>query len=196
VLAGYEALLADPEVEAIYIATPHPQHAEWAIRAAEAGKHALVEKPMGLSAYEADAIIHAHLKAGTFVGEAFMYRVHPQTQRLLKLIRGSEIGEVRMIQSSFGFAMPRVDPAHRLYANDLAGVGILDVGCYPVSMARLIAGAVAGKAFLEPAAVSDMARLGETGVDEWAAATLRFPNGIVPEVSCAEGGGASLRFGA
>ena len=89
VLAGYEALLADPEVEAVYIATPHPSHAEWAIKAAEAGKHALVEKPLGLSAFEADAMIHAAPQAGTFMGEAFMYRLHPQTARLLELIRGA-----------------------------------------------------------------------------------------------------------
>ncbi|MFO1106015.1 MAG: aldo/keto reductase [Amaricoccus sp.] len=185
VVAGYEALLADPEVEAVYIATPHPAHAEWAIKAAEAGKHALVEKPMGLTAFEADAIIHAHRRAGTFVGEAFMYRVHPMTARLLGLIREGAIGEVRMIQSSFGFKMPKFDPTHRLYSNDLAGGGILDVGCYPVSMARLIAGAVEGKPFLEPSKVAGMARLGESGVDEWASAMLQFPNGILAEVSCA-----------
>jgi predicted dehydrogenase/aryl-alcohol dehydrogenase-like predicted oxidoreductase len=185
VLAGYDALLADPEVEAVYIATPHPQHAEWAIKAAEAGKHLLVEKPMGLSAYEADAIFHAARRAGTFAGEGFMYRMHPQTVRLLELIRDGAIGEVRMIQSSFGFMMPKFDPAHRLYSNDLAGGGILDVGCYPVSMARLIAGAVDGKPFLEPSKVAGMARLGESGVDEWAAAILQFPNDILAEVACA-----------
>ena len=89
---------------------PAPEHAEWAIKAAEAGKHVLVEKPMGLTAYEADAIIHAARRAGTFMGEAFMYRLHPQTARLLELIRDGAIGEVRMIQSSFGFAMPRLRP--------------------------------------------------------------------------------------
>ena len=83
---GYAALLADPEVEAIYVATPHPHHAEWAIKAAEAGKHVLVEKPMGLTAYEADAMFHAARRAGTFMGEAFMYRLHPQTAKLVELI--------------------------------------------------------------------------------------------------------------
>jgi predicted dehydrogenase/aryl-alcohol dehydrogenase-like predicted oxidoreductase len=184
VLAGYEALIADPEVEAVYVATPHPSHAEWTIRAAEAGKHVLCEKPLGLSAWEADAMMHAARKAGTFLGEAFMYRVHPQTARLLELIREGAIGEVRAIKSSFGFAMPAFDPEHRLYANDLAGGGILDVGCYPVSMARLIAGAVEGLPFLEPIKVAGVAHLGETGVDEWAAAVLQFPNGILAEVSC------------
>ena len=143
ILDGYDALLSDPEVDAIYIATPHPSHAEWAIKAAEAGKHVLCEKPMGLTAFEADAMIHAARKAGTFLGEAFMYRLHPQTLKLVDLLKSGVIGEVRMIKSSFGFAMPGFMPEHRLYANDLAGGGILDVGGYPVSMARLIAGAAA-----------------------------------------------------
>ncbi len=113
-----------------------------------------------------------------------MYRLHPQTARLVELIREGAIGEVRMIKSSFGFAMPAFDPAHRLYANELAGGGILDVGGYPVSMARLIAGTAADKPFLEPEKVCGMARLGASGVDEWAAALLQFPNGILAEVSC------------
>lgn len=150
IIEGYDAMLADPEVEAIYIATPHPSHAEWAIKAAEAGKHVLVEKPLALTAFEADAVFHAARKAGTFAGEAFMYRLHPQTAKLVELIKAGAIGEVRVIKSSFGFAMPRFDPSHRLYANELAGGGILDVGCYPVSMARLIAGAASGKPFAEP----------------------------------------------
>jgi predicted dehydrogenase len=181
---GYAALLADPEIDAVYIATPHPSHAEWAIKAAEAGKHVLVEKPIGLTAFEADAIIHAARKAGTFMGEGYMYRLHPQTIRLVELVRQGVIGEVRMIKSSFGFAMPRFDPEHRLYANHLAGGGILDVGGYPVSMARLIAGAAAGKPFVEPDKVMGTAHLGQSGVDEWASAILHFPSGIIAEVSC------------
>lgn len=184
VLNGYDALLAGPQIDAVYIATPHPQHAQWAIKAAGAGKHVLCEKPMGLTAFEADAMFHAARKAKTFMGEAFMYRVHPMTQKLIDLIAAGEIGEIRAIKSSFGFAMPRFDPEHRLYANDLAGGGILDVGCYPVSMARLIAGVANGKPFLEPEAVSGVAHLGQSGVDEWAAAVLKFPGGILAEVSC------------
>jgi len=181
---GYQALLDDADVEAVYIATPHPGHAEWAIKAAEAGKHVLVEKPLGLTAYEAEAIFHAHEKAGTFAAEAFMYRVHPQTKKLYDLVREGAIGEVRAIKSSFGFAMPAFDPEHRLYANDLAGGGILDVGCYPVSMTRLIAGAASGQPFLDPVLVQGAAHLGKSGVDEWAAAILTFPNDILAEVSC------------
>jgi predicted dehydrogenase len=185
IVEGYDNLLADPEVDAIYIATPHPGHAEWAIKAAEAGKHVLVEKPFALSAFETDAVLHAHRKAGTFAGEAFMYRLHPQAKKLAELIQSGVIGDVRMVQSSFGFQMPSFMPEHRLFANDQAGGGILDVGGYPVSMARLIAGAVDGKPFAEPAKVAGMARLGASGVDEWAAALLQFPNGIIAEVACA-----------
>lgn len=185
ILEGYDALLKDPGIDAVYIATPHPGHAEWAIKAAEAGKHVLVEKPLALSAFEVDAVFHAHRKAGTFAGEAFMYRLHPQTKKLGELIASGVIGEVRMIQSSFGFQMPSFMPDHRLFANDLAGGGILDVGGYPVSMSRFIAGAAAGKPFLDPVKVSGTAHLGQAGTDEWSAATLLFENGIVAQVSCA-----------
>lgn len=184
ILNGYEALLADDAVESVYISTPHPSHAEWAIKALEAGKHVLVEKPMGLTAFEADAMTHAARKAARFLGEAYMYRLHPQTRRLVELVAAGAIGDVRLIKSSFGFAMPVVQPEHRLYSSDLAGGGIMDVGGYPVSMARLIAGAVSGKPFLDPHSVVGSAHLGPTGVDEWAAAILRFDNGILAEVSC------------
>lgn len=185
VVKGYDALLADPEIDAVYIAVPHTGHAEWAIKAAEAGKHVLVEKPMALSAHEIDAVLHAHRKAGTFAGEAFMYRLHPQVTQLLELIRSGAIGEVRMIQSSFGFSMGKFQPQHRLFASELAGGGILDVGGYPVSMARLIAGATIGKPFADPVKVSGTAKLNAEGTDDWAAALLTFENGIVAQVSCA-----------
>ncbi|RUT30224.1 oxidoreductase [Arsenicitalea aurantiaca] len=181
--AVYEAVLADPEIDAVYIALPHTGHAQWAILAAEAGKHVLVEKPMALTAFEADAMIHAARKAGTFLGEAFMYRLHPQTQRLIDLIAEGAIGEVRLIRSSFGFKLPGFMPEHRLYANDLAGGGILDVCGYPVSMVRLVAGAATGRPFLDPDRVAGVAHLGQSGVDEWASAVLHFPGGIIAEVS-------------
>lgn len=184
ILAGYNALLADTDVDAIYIAVPHPGHAEWAIKALEAGKHVLVEKPIGLTAFEADAIINTARKAGVFLGEAYMYRLHPQTRKLVDLITSGAIGEVRLIRSSFGFAMPKFMPEHRLYDNDMAGGGILDVGGYPVSMARLIAGAATGAPFLDPDQVSGVAHLGQSGVDEWASAVLHFPNGVIADLSC------------
>jgi predicted dehydrogenase/aryl-alcohol dehydrogenase-like predicted oxidoreductase len=184
IVEGYEALLADAEIDAVYIATPHTAHAEWAIKAIRAGKHVLVEKPMALSAYDADVIFHEARKAGVFVGEAFMYLFHPQTKRLVELVKEGAIGEVRIIRSSFGFDMGTFRPDHRLFSNDLAGGGILDVGGYPVSMVRLIAGAAMGKDFAEPVTVAGAAHLGQSGVDEWASAVLKFPNEIVAEVSC------------
>lgn len=182
--ASYEALIADPDVDAIYIATPHPFHAEWGIKCAEGGKHVLCEKPIGMSASEAGAMFKAAKKAGTFMGEAFMYRLHPQTKKLVELVKSGTIGDVRMIKSSFGFAMPKFMPEHRLYANDLGGGGILDVGCYPASMVRLIAGAATGEAFANPTSVSGVAHLGQSGVDEWASALLKFPGDIIGEISC------------
>ena len=184
IVAGYQALIDDPEVEVVYIATPHVGHAEWAIKAIRVGKHVLVEKPIALSSHQAEAVYHEADKAGVFAGEAYMYRLHPQTARLVELVRSGAVGEVRLIKSSFGFDMGAVKAEHRLFANDLAGGGILDVGGYPVSMARLIAGAAGGKPFAEPEMVLGVARLGETGVDEWASAILQFPGGIVAEVSC------------
>jgi predicted dehydrogenase/aryl-alcohol dehydrogenase-like predicted oxidoreductase len=185
VVHGYQALLDDKDIDAVYIAVPHTGHAEWAIKAAEAGKHVLVEKPFALSAFEIDAVLHAHRKAGTFAAEAFMYRLHPQVAKLAELIRSGVIGEIRMVQSSFGFSMGKFQPEHRLFASELAGGGILDVGGYPVSMARFIAGVTMGRAFADPIKVSGAAKLNAEGTDDWAAALLTFENGIVAQVSCA-----------
>jgi predicted dehydrogenase/aryl-alcohol dehydrogenase-like predicted oxidoreductase len=183
ILRGYDALLADNDIDAVYISTPHPTHAEWAIKAARAGKHVLCEKPIGLSAAEAEAMQTAARAAGTFLGEAYMYRLHPLTLRLIELLKEKAIGDVRMVKSSFGFAKP-FEEDHRLFANDLAGGGILDVGGYPVSMVRLIAGIGQPNGLIEPDQVFGVGHLGSTGVDEWSAAILRFPNGIVAEVAC------------
>lgn len=184
IIHGYDALLADPDIDAVYIATPHTGHAEWAIKAIRAGRHVLVEKPIALSAYDADAIFHEAKKAGVFAGEAYMYRLHPQTAKLLELVKARAVGDIRIIRSSFGFNMGSFRADHRLFANETAGGGILDVGGYPVSMVRMIAGTVDGKPFAEPEKVAGAAHLGQSGVDEWASAVLKFANGIVAEVSC------------
>jgi len=184
IIHGYDALLSDPDIDAVYIATPHTGHAEWAIKAIRAGKNVLVEKPIALSAYDPDAIFHEARKAGVFAGEAYMYRLHPQTAKLLELVKSRAVGDIRIIRSSFGFNMGSFRADHRLFANEMAGGGILDVGGYPVSMVRLIAGAVDGKPFAEPEKVAGAAHLGQSGVDEWASAVLKFSNGIVAEVSC------------
>ena len=173
---SYDQLLADTNVQAVYIATPHPEHAEWAIKAAEAKKHLLVEKPLALNHAQAMAIVEAARANDVFLMEAFMYRCHPQTQKLVELIRQRVIGDVRVISACFSFHAA-FNPTARLFNNALGGGGILDVGCYCVSMARLIAGVALGKDFAEPTAVTGQARLGKTGVDEWAIASMKFPGG-------------------
>ena len=179
---SYEELLADADVQAVYVATPHPMHAEWAIKSAEAGKHILCEKPLTINRAEAMAVIEAARQHDVFLMEAFMYRCHQQTARLLELVRGGAVGEVRLIKASFSFDAGS-DPTSRLLANELGGGGILDVGCYATSMARLLAGAAAGKDFAEPLELTGCGHLGETGVDEWAIASLRFPGDIVAQLA-------------
>ncbi len=179
----YEELLADKDVQAVYISTPHPQHVEWAIRAARAGKHLLVEKPIGINRHEAQAMIAAAAANRVFLMEAYMYRCHPQTARLVELLREKAIGEVRVIQASFSF-QAEFNPAGRLWSNALAGGGILDVGGYTTSIARLIAGAAVGQPFADPLAVNGAGRLQPlTGVDEWAVGTLQFASGIVAQLA-------------
>jgi predicted dehydrogenase/aryl-alcohol dehydrogenase-like predicted oxidoreductase len=180
--SSYEALLADPQVQAVYVATPHPMHAEWAIKAAEAGKHVLCEKPIGINHAEAMAEVEAAHRHGVFLMEAFMYRCSPQTLKLVELLRAKAVGEVRVIRASFSFHAG-FNPESRIFANALGGGGILDVGCYPVSLARLVAGIALGKDFADPIEVKGCGHLGATGVDEWAAATLRFPGEIVAQVA-------------
>lgn len=113
-----------------------------------------------------------------------MYRCHPQTAKLVELIRGGAIGEVRMMRAAFGFGGgDSINPASRLFNPELGGGGILDVGTYAVSGCRLVAGAAVGKPFEDPVKVLGAGRIGESGVDEWAAAVLEFPSGLVAQVS-------------
>ena len=187
--ASYGALLADPDVEAVYIATPHPGHVEWAEKAAGAGKHVLCEKPAGMNLAEGRRMVEAARRAGVLFMEAFMYRCHPQTAKLAELVRGGVIGEVKFVQASFGFRS-EFNPSSRLWNRALGGGGILDVGCYPVSLARLIAGAASGgAAFADPADVTGATAEihPEGGADAFATATLRFAGGLVAQVSCAVG---------
>jgi predicted dehydrogenase len=179
--SSYEALLADDSVQAVYIATIHPEHLQWVTKAAEAGKHILVEKPMGLNHREVASMIAAAKRHDVFLMEAFMYRFHPQMQRLAALIQDGAIGDVRIIRAAFGFrAEP--DPSSRLFNRDLAGGSILDVGCYTASAARFVAGAVSGKPFADPVEVKSVGLLGETGVDHQASAVLKFADGILAQL--------------
>jgi Predicted dehydrogenases and related proteins len=178
----YEDLLADPEVDAVYIATPHPWHAEWAIKAAEAGKHILCEKPLALNYAEAQAIVDAARRNNVFLMEAFMYRCHPQITQLVELLQAGVIGTVQVIQATFSFRAD-YDLHSRLLDRALGGGGILDVGCYCASMARLIAGAAQGLPFADPIKVTGVGYLGELShVDEYALAALEFPGGIVAQL--------------
>jgi predicted dehydrogenase len=181
VYGSYEALLADAEVEAVYISTIHPFHAACAIQAAEAGKHILVEKPIAMNAAEAASMMAAARANDVFLMEAFMYRCHPQTTRLVELVRSGAVGRVQIIRAVFSFAAG-FNPASRAYSKGLGGGGILDVGCYVASMARLLAGAAIDRPFAEPVEVKGCGMLGPTGVDHYAAATLKFESGIVAEI--------------
>ncbi|HTJ78344.1 MAG TPA: Gfo/Idh/MocA family oxidoreductase [Rariglobus sp.] len=184
---SYAALLADPEVDAVYVSTPHPQHEEWAVKAAAAGKHILCEKPLTLDLAAARRVIGAARQHGVLLMEAFMYRCHPQTVRVIELIRSGVLGRVGLVQAAFGFNAP-FDAGGRIWGNALGGGGILDVGGYPVSWARLVAGAVDGAPFLEPVKIAGTGVLHpQTGVDAYAAATLTFANGVIAQVSCGVG---------
>ena len=184
---SYEDLLADKDVQAVYVAVPHPMHAQWAIAAARAKKHILCEKPFALNHAEAMAMIEAAAENGVFIMEAFMYRCHPQTAKLVELIGQRAIGDVRVIQATFSFHAG-FNAEGRLWSNALAGGGIMDVGCYAVSMSRLIAGAAVGKPFADPVQVTGAAQLNATtGVDEYAIGTLKFASGIVVSVATGVG---------
>ncbi|TDW54798.1 aldo/keto reductase [Kribbella pratensis] len=179
---SYDDLLADDTVDAVYIATPHPMHVEWAIKTAEAGKHVLCEKPLAINRAWSEAMIEAAVRNDVFLMEAYMYRCLPQTKLVAQLVRDGEIGTVHQIQATFAFAAG-FRPESRIFADELAGGGILDVGGYPVSYSRLIAGIAAGQPFADPAAVSAVGHVGETGADEWTVATLFFDGGITAQVS-------------
>ena len=179
---SYEELLADPEVEAVYISTPHPFHAEWIVKAAEAGKHILCEKPIALNHAEAMAAAEAARKHDVLLMEAFMVRCHPFIETLKDLIRDKVIGDVRLIQATFSFH-GAFHPEGRLFSNALGGGGILDVGCYTATLSRLIAGTALGLPYASPVKVCGAGAFIETGVDGWAAATLEFPGGILAQLS-------------
>lgn len=177
-----EELIDDESVDAVYLATVPSTHAELVVRAAGTGKRVLVEKPLAVSAAETHRAVTAAREAKVFLLEALSYRWHPQTTLLRDLVQEGAIGDVHSIEASCGsFVEPwpastRADPT-------LGGGGITAVGCYPVSMARLVAGAAAGRAFLDPVSVSGLTSVGDTGVDEWAVATCAFDTGVTARVA-------------
>jgi predicted dehydrogenase len=163
---SYEALLADPEIDVIYNPLPNHLHAEWTIKAVEAGKHVLCEKPLALSVAEVDAIHAAAHKHGRVVAEAFMYRHHPQTLKVQELVRSGSIGSLKLIRGSFSFILSREEDI-RLLDPAMGGGSIWDVGCYPISYARTVVGE-------NPLEVFGWQVTGKTGIDETFVGQMRF----------------------
>jgi D-xylose 1-dehydrogenase (NADP+, D-xylono-1,5-lactone-forming) len=171
---SYEALLEDPDVEAVYIPLPNSLHVEWSIRALEAGKHVLCEKPFDRRPDEVERAFEAAARAGRILMEAFMYRHNPQTARLTELVAGGAIGELRVIRSSFSFSLG--DPRNVRLAAELDGGALMDVGCYCVSGTRLLGG--------EPERVYGEQVTGESGVDVLFSGTMRFPRDVTAHFDC------------
>ncbi|GAB3753620.1 aldo/keto reductase [Microlunatus parietis] len=171
----YASVLNNPEVDAVYVATVHTSHAELTIAALRAGKHVLCEKPIAPNHGQAMAMVDAARTADRVLVEAYMYRFHPQTRKVLELVGDGTIGELVHIDAAFSFATGRSEG--RLFDPNLAGGGILDVGGYPVSYARAIAGAAAGQPFLDPDTLTAKGTL-DLGVDVWSVAQLTFPGGV------------------
>jgi xylose dehydrogenase (NAD/NADP) len=176
-LGSYKALLAAEDIEAVYIPLPNSLHREWTIKAAEAGKHILCEKPLALNAAECDEMEMAARRHGVLLMEAFMYRFHPQTEKVLQLIRQGAIGTVRLIHAAFTFRLAHRATNIRLQP-DLGGGALMDVGCYCVNVSRTMAGK-------EPVEVQAYAHWAETGVDEQLVGTLRFADGLLAQFDCA-----------
>jgi predicted dehydrogenase len=171
---SYEALLADPGVDAVYISLPNSFHVEWTRRALEAGKHVLCEKPLTDRPEEADALFDLAERERLLLAEAFMYRHNPQTRQLGELVRAGAIGRLELVRTSFTFRVEgeaniRLDPG-------LGGGSVLDLGCYCVSGARLLAG--------EPESVFARQVIGPTGVDDLFTAALAFPGDVHALVDC------------
>ncbi len=172
---SYESMLADPDIDVIYNPLPNHLHAEWTIKAMEAGKHVLCEKPMGLTPAEVDAMEAASIKYGKVLAEAFMYRHHPQTLLAKELVDNGRIGQLQAVRGAFTFSM-NTNTNIRLVP-EWGGGSIWDVGCYPISYARFIIGT-------EPLEVFGQQILGESGVDESFFGQLKFPGEIYAQFDC------------
>jgi predicted dehydrogenase len=171
---NYEALLADPEIEAVYISLPNTLHCEWSIKALEAGKHVLCEKPMDRSPDAVAQAFDASERTGRLLMEAFMWRHNPQTAKLQQLIADGAIGEVRLIRSVFSYSLYDTDNIR--LRTEVDGGALMDVGCYCVSASRLLGG--------EPVEAHAVRRVGPTGTDWVTAGVLRFPNDVVATFDC------------
>jgi xylose dehydrogenase (NAD/NADP) len=176
--ASYDAMLADPEIDAIYIPLPNTMHAEWAIRVAQAGKHILCEKPLASTVADTVAMFAAAKQAGIHLVEAYPYRAQPQTQKVRELLDAKAIGRLQLIHATFGFTFNkpgdiRLDPAR-------GGGALLDAGSYATSFVRMASGEC-------PSRVMATARWSDSGVETTAACTMEFPSGLLAQIWCSFG---------
>ena len=179
--ASYDAMLADPQIDAVYIPLPNHLHVDWTLNAIAAGKHVLCEKPLALQTTDVDRIADGARRAGVVVAEAFMYRHHPLTLRVAAMVNDGQIGRLRGVRGAFTFTLAR--SADVRLVPEWGGGSLWDVGCYPVSYARLLAG--------EPTAVSAQALRHHTGIDMATAGTLLFSDDVIGVFDC--GFGAHFR---
>jgi predicted dehydrogenase len=173
---SYAALLDDPAIDAVYIPLPNALHAEWTIRALQAGKHVLCEKPLACNAREAERMAHAAAEAGRVLLEGFHYRYHPLAPRLKAIVDSGEIGQVRHIETEF--SVPLLQPRSIQFRYDLGGGATMDVGCYAINLLRFLAGA-------EPQVIHAQARLIRPQVDRHMVADFRFDDGRSGHMICA-----------
>ena len=166
---SYEALLADPEIDVIYNSLPNHLHAEWTIKALRAGKHVLCEKPFALTLAEVDAMSQAARETGKVLAEAFMYRHHAQTLKVKEIVDSGALGKLQLIKGAFTFTLTREGDIRS--KKETGGGSIWDVGCYPISYARMIVGA-------EPVEVFGWQVTGQGGTDDSFIGQMRFEDGI------------------
>ncbi|MEE9606992.1 MAG: Gfo/Idh/MocA family oxidoreductase, partial [Myxococcota bacterium] len=166
--ASYDALISDPEIDAVYNPLPNALHCEWTLRALKAGKHVLCEKPLASNAEEAERMAQAAHETGRVLVEAFHHLYHPLAARMKAIVDSGRLGAVRHLEAEL--CAPYFVPGDIRYRHDLAGGATMDMGCYPISLVRFLAGA-------EPEVVSAEARLSSPQVDRYMDARLRFPDG-------------------
>ena len=172
---SYEAMLEDPDLDAVYISLPNTLHREWSIRSLEAGKHVICEKPFSKRPDDVEAAFDAAERTGLLLTEAFMYRHNPQTAKLVELVREGAVGELRVVRSAFSYSL--YDTENIRLRTDVDGGSLMDVGCYCVSGSRLLAG--------EPAAVSGQAYIGPSGTDWVFTGAMRFAGDVHALFDCA-----------
>jgi predicted dehydrogenase len=171
---SYEALLDDPDIDAVYISLPNTMHCDWSVQAVAAGKHVLCEKPLSRHSAEVEQAFDAAERAGRLLTEAFMYRHNPQTAKLLELVDEGAVGEPRVIRSAFSYTL--YDAENIRLRTDVDGGSLMDVGCYCVSGSRMLAG--------EPTTVYGQAYTGPTGTDWVFAGALSFPADVLATFDC------------